>query len=430
MEFLYRGAIEFHEPGVFMAFEEKQKDLEENFASLGFNLAALIKRKQLAIDHVYIERTEIEETGEYDLEGLFVRLASAIDSIGAKRVVLDTIEALFSGLSNEIILRSELRRLFRWLKDRGVTAIVTGEKGDHLLTKHGLEEYVADCVIHLDHRVQDQLAIRRLKIIKYRGSRHGTNEYPFLIGENGISIYPLTSLLLAGRAYSRRISSGIEGLDDMFEGKGYYEASVILISGWAGTGKTSFGAQFVDSACRRGLRALYFAFEEAPGQLLRNMRSIGMDLKSWTDQGLLRIAAARVTFCGLEMHLVTAHEEVRRFKPQVVVIDPISTLTGAGQSDEAKSMLMRLLDFLKNEGITVLMTDLSPLGVRGEGRDLCVSSLSDTWIDLSMETRGHTRKRRLTILKSRGMKHAQETMDLLITDAGLRVKAIAAEKED
>lgn len=430
MEFLYRGAHEFNESGVFMAFEEKEKDLIENFASLGFDLKSLIKHKKLVIDYVYIERSEIEESGEYDLEGLFVRLASAIDSIRAKRVVLDTIEALFSGFSNESILRAELRRLFRWLKDRGVTAIITGEKGESLLTKHGLEEYVADCVIFLDHRVSEQIATRRLKIIKYRGSKHGTNEFPFLIGDNGFSVFPITSLLLRSAVSLERISSGIKSLDRMFGNKGYYLGSSILVSGSAGSGKTSFGAQFVDSVCRNGKRALYFAFEESEGQLVRNMKSIGINLKNWTDKGLLKINANRATLCGLEMHLVLAHNAVNEFKPSVVVIDPITTLTGVAVADEAKALIARLLDFLKNEGITILVTDLTIFTDKSEATEIGISSLSDTWIKLSMEIQGNKRMRRITILKSRGMKHDNETKDLIISDNGLEIKDIPGYKDD
>lgn len=424
MEFLYRGAVEFNEPGVFMAFEEKEKDLSDNFASLGFGVSSLIKQKKLVVDYVYIERSEIEETGEYDLEGLFVRLAGAIDSIGAKRVVLDTIEALFSGFSNESILRAELRRLFRWLKDKKVTAIVTGEKSGALLTKHGLEEYVADCVIFLDHRVNEQIATRRLKIIKYRGSKHGTNEVPFLIGETGISVFPMTSLLLSSVVSAERISSGIKSLDAMLGDKGYYRKSSILVSGSAGSGKTSFGAQFVDSVCRRGERALFFAFEESEGQLVRNMQSIGIGLKRWVDKGLLKIVANRATLCGLEMHLVMAHSAVKEFKPAVVVIDPITTLIGAGIADEAKAMLARLLDFLKNEGITVLATDLNMASEKDDATEIGISSLCDTWIRILMEIQGHQRIRRIAIIKSRGMKHGHEEKDLEITDEGLKVKDI------
>lgn len=424
MEFIYRGATEYGEPGVYMAFEEKEADLVVNFSSLGFDLKSLIRNKKLVIDYVYIERSEIEETGEYDLEGLFVRLASAIDSIGAKRVVLDTIEALFSGFTNESLLRAELRRLFRWLKDRGVTAVITGEKGENLLTKYGLEEYVADCVLFLDHRVIDQIATRRLKIIKYRGSKHGTNEFPFLIGGNGLSVFPITSLLLSSVASKERISSGIPSLDAMFGGKGYYRGSTVLVSGSAGSGKTSFGAQFADSVCRRGGRALYFAFEESEGQLIRNMSSIGIDLKRWIAKKRLVILSNRGTLCGLEMHLVMTHNEVNKFRPQVVVLDPISSLIGAGPGDEAKAMMARLLDFLKNEGITVLATDLTILGEQGETTEVGISSLCDTWIRLYMQIQERSRMRRITILKSRGMKHGQEIKDLMITDKGLEIKAI------
>ncbi len=430
MEFLYRGAVEFNEPGVFMAFEEKEKDLADNFASLGFEVRTLIKQKKLIVDYVYIERSEIEETGEYDLEGLFVRLAGAIDSIGAKRVVLDTIEALFSGFSNESILRAELRRLFRWLKDRKVTAIITGEKSGALLTKHGLEEYVADCVIFLDHRVNEQIATRRLKIIKYRGSRHGTNEVPFLIGESGISVFPMTSLLLSSVVSAERISSGIKSLDAMLGGKGYYRKSSILVSGSAGSGKTSFGAQFVDSVCRRGERALIFAFEESEGQLVRNMQSIGINLKKWVDKGLLKIVANRATLCGLEMHLVMAHTVVKEFKPSAVVIDPITTLIGSGIADEAKAMLARLLDFLKNEEVTVLATDLNISAEKDDVTEIGISSLCDTWIRLLMETQSHQRIRRIAIIKSRGMKHDLGEKNLEITGKGLEIQDIPVAKEN
>lgn len=419
MEFLCRGALEFGEPGVFMSFEEKEEDLLKNFASLGFDLTALIAQKKLAIDNVFIERNEIEETGEYDLEGLFVRLGLAIDSIGAKRVVLDSIEALFSGFSNESILRAELRRLFAWLKEKGVTAIVTGEKGDASLTKHGLEEYVADCVIYLDHRMTEQIATRRIRVIKFRGSRHETNEFPFIIGDNGISVFPITSLLLSSKVSSERISSGIKSFDRM--SGGYFKGSSILVSGTAASGKTSFGAQFADSVCKSGKKVLYLAFEESEGQLTRNLGSIGIDLRHWIDKGLLRIDANRATLCGIEAHLVMMHKAVKEFNPSAVIIDPITTLISPeGIVDEAKAMLIRLLDFLKNEGITVLLTDLST----GDSTQIGISSLCDTWIMLMMENCGHNRLRRITIVKSRGVKHALDTRNLIITDKGLDITEI------
>src|SRR6185503_15845756 len=319
--FLVNGATKFDEPGVFMSFEESADELAKNVASLGFDLPALIEKKKLVIDHVRVERSEIEETGDYDLEGLFIRLGFAIDSIGARRVVLDTIESLFAGLSNQTILRAELRRLFRWLKDRGVTAVITGERGDGTLTRQGLEEYVSDAVILLDHRVNEQISTRRLRIVKYRGSAHGTNEYPFLIDEEGIAILPVTSLGLGHTAASERISSGIERLDTMLEGKGYYRGSTILVSGTAGAGKSSIAAHFADAACRRGERALVFLFEESPGQVVRNMRSIGIDLQEWVDRGLLRFYAARPSLYGLEMHLSQMHRMIERFRPSIVVAD-------------------------------------------------------------------------------------------------------------
>ena len=359
MEFLVRGATEFGEPGVFMAFEETAEELAQNVRSLGFDLEDLAEQNKLLVDFVRVERSEIEETGEYDLEGLFIRLGHAIDSLGAKRVVLDTLETLFGGLSNAAILRAELRRLFRWLKDKGVTAIITGERGDGTLTRHGLEEYVSDCVIVLDHRVTEQLSTRRLRIVKYRGTTHGTNEYPFLIDENGISVLPVTSLGLSQEASDERISTGIPRLDAMLGGKGVYRGSSVLISGTAGTGKTSLAAHFADATCRRGERCLYFAFEESESQLVRNMRSIGLDLAPWSKKGLLRFHATRPSAYGLEMHLATLHKLVNEFEPRVVVVDPITTFLGAGTSVEAESMLMRLIDFLKAQQITAMFTSLT-----------------------------------------------------------------------
>ena len=358
MEFLVRGAIEFDEPGVFMAFEETAKDLTKNVASLGFDLDGLIAEKKMVLDFVYIERSEIEETGEYDLEGLFIRLGQSIDSIGAKRVVLDTIESLFAGLPNPLILRAELRRLFRWLKDRGVTAIITGERGDNTLTRQGLEEYVSDCVIVLDHRVSDQTSSRRLRVVKYRGSTHGTNEYPFLIDEDGISVLPVTSLGLQHEVTTDRIPSGIARLDTMLGGKGFFRGSSVLVSGTAGTGKSSISAHFVDAACRRGERALYFAFEESPSQIMRNMRSIGIDLEQWVDQGLLRFQATRPAFAGLEMQLAMIHKATVNFNPQVVIVDPLNGFILGDNMTEVKSMLTRLVDFLKTKKISSMFTQL------------------------------------------------------------------------
>ena len=389
IEFLVHGATQFNEPGVFMAFEETEEDLRKNVASLGYDLKELSDRKKLVVDYVHIERSEIEETGEYDLEGLFVRLGYAIDSIGAKRVVLDTIESIFAGLPNPSILRAELRRLFRWLKDKGVTAIVTGERGDGTLTRQGLEEYVSDCVILLDHRTREQISTRRLQIIKYRGSTHGTNEYPFLIDETGISVLPITSVGLQHKASSERVSSGVTRLDTMLGGNGYYRGTSILVSGTAGSGKSSLAAHFVDAACRRGERCAYFATEESPDLIVRNMRSIGIDLAPWVKRGLLRFDATRPTFHGLEMHLLRMHKLVTETKARIVVIDPITSYISLGDTLEVKSMLTRLIDFFKAHQITAFFTSLTEGGSALEQSEVGISSLMDTWILLrSIESNG------------------------------------------
>ncbi len=421
MEFLVRGATQFNEPGVFMAFEETTKDLTQNVASLGFDLKDLIARKKLVLDFVYIERSEIEETGEYDLEGLFIRLGLAIDSIGAKRVVLDTIESLFSGLPNPLILRAELRRLFRWLKEKGVTAIITGERGDETLTRQGLEEYVSDCVIVLDHRVSDQASSRRLRVVKYRGSTHGTNEYPFLIDEDGISVLPVTSLGLQHAVSTNRIPTGVARLDAMLGGVGYFRGSSVLISGTAGTGKSSLAAHFVDAACSRGERALYFAFEESPSQIIRNMRSIGIDLEPWVKKGLLLFQATRPSFAGLEMQLTMMHKTVNAFKPQVVVVDPLNGFVIGGNEVEVKSMLMRLADFLKTNQITTLFTSLTSGGSPTELTDVAISALIDTWLILRDIEIGGERNRALSILKSRGMAHSNQIRECLLSNKGVEL---------
>ena len=421
MEFLVRGTTEYDEPGVFISFEEKSDELTKNFASLGFDLNDLVARKKLLLDHVYIERSEIEETGAYDLEGLFIRMSHAIDSIGAKRVAIDTIETLFSGFSNELILRSELKRLFRFLKDKGVTAIVTGEQGERTLTRFGLEEYVADCVIFLNHQVANQIATRRLRIVKYRGSAHGTNEYPFLLDELGFSVMPISSIGLDHPAPSDRISTGIPRLDTMLDGKGYYRGSSILVTGTAGTGKSSLAAHFVDAACRRGERCLYFAFEESRKQIIRNMRSIGLDLEQWVKEGLLEFRNSRPTLYGLEMHLVVMHRAIEEFKPAIVVIDPISNLLAAASEMEVKSMLSRLIDYLKMKEITAFCSDLTSLNASVDRSDPGILSLMDSWILLqSIEASGE-RNRSLYILKSRGMQHSNQVREFCLTDKGAKL---------
>lgn len=421
MEFLVHGVRDYGEPGVFMAFEESGEALAANVASLGFDVQAMIADGKLLIDHVRLERSEIEESGDYDLEGLFIRLDHAIRSTGAKRVVLDTVEALFGGLPNPSLLRAELRRLFRWLGERGVTSIITGERGDGLLTRYGIEEYVSDCVIVLDHRVTDQMSVRRVRIAKYRGSAHGTNEYPFLIDELGISILPLTSMNLAHRAPTGRIPTGIPQLDAMLGGEGYYRGSSILVTGTAGSGKTSVSAHFVDEACRRGERCLYFLFEESPEQMMRNMRSIGIDLQRWVKKGLLQFHAARPSLTGLEMHLSVTLKLIRDFSPEVVVVDPISAFASFGNEFEIKSLLVRLIDTLKSNGITSLFTSLTAGEDAQERTDSVISSLIDTWLllrDLEMDGE---RNRALYLVKSRGMAHSNQVREFVLTSKGVRL---------
>lgn len=422
-EFLVKGATQFGEPGVFMMFEESADELAANMRSLGFDIDALQRQRKLALDFVRVERSEIEETGEYDLEGLFIRLGYAIDSIGAKRVVLDTVEALFAGVPNHAILRSELRRLFRWLKDKGVTAIITAERGESAFTRYGLEEYVADCVILLDHRIVDQVSTRRLRVVKYRGSAHGTNEYPFLIGRSGIVVLPITSLALQHQASSQRVSTGTPGLDEMFGGSGIFRGSSLLVSGAPGTGKSSIAAGFVNAACARGEKAILFAYEESEQQLLRNMQSIGMDLSRWVKKGLLKIESTRPTLMGLEQHLVHTYDLVRGFAPGVVAIDPISSLTSQGDDTGLSLTLMRLIDFLKTEGITALFTALTadlpgtPLAASQVG----VSSLMDSWLMLANVAGNGERTRTVQVLKSRGMPHSNQVREFVFSNDGVNL---------
>ena len=419
MEFLVRGTMQ-GEPGVFVAFEERPEELAQNVASLGFNLNRLQKQKKLFIEYVQVERAEIDETGEYDLDALFFRLGDAIDSVGAKRVVLDTLETLFSGFSNEAILRAELRRLFRWLKDRDVTAIVTAERGDGTLTRQGLEEYVSDCVILLDHRVSEQVATRRLRVVKYRGTSHGTNEYPFLIDESGVDVLPITSVALSHTASKERVSSGVPDLDRMLAG-GVYRGSTVLISGTAGSGKSSVSAHMAFASCERGERSLYFAYEESPQQIVRNMKSIGLHLDRFLANGLLRCTAARPTSFGLEMHLATIHKAIREFKPRLVIIDPITNFFTIGSRNEVKAMLMRLVDFLKQQQITGVFTSLTGGGEALEATDAGVSSMVDTWLLLrDIESNGE-RNRAMYVLKSRGTGHSNQIREFVLTDSGIRL---------
>jgi circadian clock protein KaiC len=417
-EFLVRGATQFDEPGVFMAFEETEAELKANVASLGFGLAGLVRRKKIVIDYVHIERSEAQESGEYDLEGLFVRLNYAIDSIGAKRVVLDTLEVLFASLPNEVILRSELRRLFRWLKDKGVTAVITAERGREQLTRHGLEEYVSDCVIVLDHRVFDQIATRNLRVMKYRGALHGTNEFPFLIGDEGISVLPITSLGLNHKVSSERIATGIPRLDAMLGGRGFFRGSSILLTGTPGTGKTIISSNFAQAACRRGERVLFFSFEESPNQIIRNMHSIGLRLEPFVKRGLLRFHSARPSLYGLEMHLATMFKEIVAFQPHVVIMDPITSLMDAGTPSEGKGMVTRLIDYLKAGQVTSLFTSLTQAG-QVLPNESAMSSLMDAWLSLQDFEGNGERNRVLYVLKARGMAHSNQIREFLISDHGV-----------
>ena len=421
MEFIVRGITEFNEPGVFMSFEERAEELAQNVKSLGFDLDALQREGRLAMCYVHIERSEIEETGEYDLEGLFIRLGAAIDAVGAKRVALDTIEALFGGLGSDAILRAELRRLFRWLKAKGVTAVITGERGDATLTRQGLEEYVSDCVILLDHRIQQQLSTRRLRVIKYRGSTHGTNEYPFLIDETGFDVLPITSLGLNHDVASEKVSMGVEGLDDMLGG-GLYRGSTVLFSGTAGTGKTTVAATFLEAAARRGERSIYFSFEESQAQTIRNMRSVGLDLQPAVDANLLLFHAMRPTQHGLEMHLATIFRLIRDFKPRNVVLDPITSLLNGANEGDVASLLMRLMDYMKGAQITCLFTALNTGGHQVEQSDVGISSLIDTWFLMRDIELGGERNRGIYVLKSRGMAHSNQIREFNLTATGIRLR--------
>ena len=418
-EFLVRGATQFDEPGVLMAFEETEKELTANVASLGFDLPGLIRRKKLVVDYVHVERSEVQASGEYDLEGLFVRLGHAIDTIGAKRVVLDTLEVLFASLPNEAILRSELRRLFRWLKDKGVTAVITAERGRENLTRHGLEEYVSDCVIVLDHRVSDQIATRHLRVVKYRGALHGTNEFPFLIGDHGISVLPITSLALNHQVSNERIATGIPRLDAMLGGQGFFRGSSILLTGTPGTGKTIISSNFAQAAARRGERVLYFSFEESPHQIIRNMHSIGLRLEPLVERGLIRFHSARPSLYGLEMHLATMFKEIATFKPHVVIIDPITSLMVSGTDSEGKGMVTRLIDYLKAGQITSLFTSLTQGGHALQQSEAAMSSLMDSWLLLQDYEGNGERNRVLYVLKARGMAHSNQIREFLISDRGV-----------
>jgi len=425
LEFLVRG-VEMGEPGVFLAFEETAEELTANVAALGWDLDRLSAEGKLVVDFVKVERERIDQTGDYDLEGLFIRIGFAIDEVGAKRIVLDTLEVLFSALDDSARLRAELRRLFTWLKGRGVTAIVTAERGEGTLTRHGLEEYVADCVISLDHRVADQIAVRRIRVVKLRGSAHGTNEYPFVIDAGGLSVVPVTSFHLDHPASMEVVSTGIAGLDAMLGRGGWFKGSTTMISGESGTGKTTFAAAFADAAARRGERCLYLAFEESGRQLARNMSSVGMELDQWIDGGRLLVHASRPTQLGLERHLTTVYQQVAAHSPDVVVVDPITDFTSLGTPGDVKVLLMRIVDYLKTRQVTAVFTSL--LHHRG-AEDPTVSSLIDNWVQLrNIETEAQ-RDRGVFIQKARGMSHSNEIREFVLTDDGIRLLDVVAGPE-
>ncbi len=422
IQFLERGITQFDEPGVLISFEESKKDIAQNVQSLGIDIEELIASNKLRVDYVRVDRSEIEETGEYDLEALFIRLGHAIDSIGAKRIVIDTIESLFGGIENTAILRAEIRRLFQWIRDKGITAIITGERGDKTLTRQGLEEYVSDCVIILDFRVVDQVATRRLRIVKYRGSTHGTNEYPFLIDEQGISVLPITSLKLEHSVSTEIVSTGIPAFDKLFKKGGILKGSSALLTGSAGTAKTILASYFAATSCQRGESTLFFSFEESADQLVRNVKSVGLDLMPFVKSGKLIIHSSRPSLQGLEMHLLMLHKLINQYSPITVIIDPISSLLGVGSMSEVSDMLVRLIDTLKIKGINAYFTSLTTetSGVEKDKTVDMVSSLADIWIKLEHEMHDKQRLRGLRIIKVRGMGHETDLQKFKITDHGIQ----------
>ena len=429
MEFLFHGATDFDEPGLFVSFEEGAEDLVENFRCMGFDLSRLVQEKRLKISYVELAREQIVETGEFTLDALLIRLRAAVAEVGAKRVVLDTMGNLFSAVSNTSTLRKEVSRLLRWFKDEGLTCVLTGERGTETLTKYGFEDYVSDCVILLDHRVQENISKRRLRVIKYRGSTHGKDEYPFLIGARGFSVFPITSSALDHTVNDRRVSTGVAALDAVFEGKGYFRGSTVLISGKAGTGKSTLAAAFAAAACERGERAVYLAFEESPAQLERNMRSVGIELGRWREEGLLDIQALRPTSLGLEEHLIGIMNFIEEFQPDCVIMDPVSNFLAVGAVSEVKSMLTRVLDHLKSRGLTQVLTALTPGSGQDNETEANVSSLVDTWLALEQEPVGHTHRRGLYIIKSRGMDHSHDTHELVMSSDGLSLRNLQHQEE-
>ena len=419
VQFLVAGAREYGEPGVLVTFEESAEKITANFASLGFDLDGLLKDELLVIYAFQAEPTEVIGTGEFDFEPLFLLLDEAINRVGARRVMLDSIESLFGMFKASAIVRAELGRLFRWLEDRAVTAIVTGEPGDNdSLTRYGIEEYVSDCVIALDHRSQNEVSTRRLRVVKYRGSAHETNEYPFLISARGFTVLPITTVTLDYGAPEERISTGVARLDHMLSG-GLFRGSTVLVSGSAGTGKTTLGAHLIDAACARGERALLIMHEESADEVIRNMRSVGVDLRRWAEAGLLRIWAVRPTEFGLENHLAIVSGLLAEHEPAVAVVDGTASLLGGAARSDVTSMLARTFHLFKARGITAMATILTDGDV--VDTTVGVSSRADTWLLLrNVESNGE-RNRLLFVLKSRGSAHSNQVREFLLTDHGIEV---------
>ena len=428
IDFLVNGVTSYNERGVFMSFEETEAELYEDVASLNLDFHGLVLKKEIAFEYVLLDRSDIQGKGEFNLEGIFIRLELAIDAIGAKRVVLDSIESLFAGITDLGILRLEIKRLFRWLKQKQVTSIITGEQGKDSFTRHGLEEFVSDCIILLDNRVRQQISTRRIRVIKYRGSNHGTNEYPFVIDKDGLSVIPITSAGLDHPGSAEKVSTGVPTLDEMFAGGGYTRGSTVLVSGTAGTGKTSLAVAFAVERCKQGERCLYVSYEESPGQLVQNMRSVGFDLEKWTKKGLLKIVSTRPAFFGLEMHLLDLYKILAGFDPSAVVIDPLTSLIGQAEESEIQSMLTRMIDALKSKGITGVFTSLvSSSASNDTSGEIGVSSLIDTWIVVREleENMGNRRTRGLYIAKSRGTGHSNDIHKLVFSDDGIDLQPMA-----
>ncbi len=428
IEYIVNGIRKFSEPGVIISFEERTADLMENVASLGIHLQKHVDEKMLAIDYVYIERSEIEEAGSFNLDGLFIRIAEAVRITGAKRILIDTLESLFSGFTNEQLLRAEIRRLFKWLKEKGLTAVITAEAGENTLTRYGLEEYLADFVLLLDSRMQNNVCTRRLRVVKYRGSKHGSNEFPFLISDTGFSILPITDISLDYEVSLERFLTGINKIDNMLGGKGIYRGSALLISGTPGCGKTSLAAAILDAACKRGEKVMYISFEESKKHMLRNLASIGIDIKKWIENNLFHFENFRVVSYGVETHLIKMIENLEVENPSLVVIDPLSSLTKETLTLESRSLVLRVLHYIQSKGITCIFTEIAHDDFN-EKSDMEVSSLMDSWISLRHKEIDGRRKKTLSIMKARGLMHSDQIYELLISEKGIDLQELPVRAE-